>query len=419
MLRISLILPKLIKSDTKHPLQNYELKLKDPQKKLGLYVHIPFCSFMCHYCDFAKTANWSDALLSEYLDKVLKHLDLWLQEFVTKRNYEIDTLFLGGGTPGILSKEYEELFQLLTKYKIVPEEATLEVNPENISEEHLKTWKDVGFNRLSIGVQSFQDKGLHKLTRQHNSKDILSSLDLACSVFENISCDLIYGWEGQRLEDWEKDLDQFFQYPLKHLSTYCLTIEPRTPFGRMHKRGKLKVLEEESFEDYYILLRDTLKAKKWDHYECSNASLPGFHSRHNRKYWVDDYFLGIGTGAWGYIPGPSIGERYFYSRQERSFTRESLEGLESYKTLPHCTFEERSTQDWLFEYVGCGLRQKEGISLKKIEQIAKLRFEAKSSLRKAIEEEKVLLKADRLYLAPEEWIRETQWCLEVLESFMP
>ncbi len=379
------------------------------KKTLGLYIHIPFCSFMCHYCDFAKTANWDATLISEYMEGLKKQLEFWLTEYVEKQNYTIDTLFLGGGTPGLLDREYEGLFEVFSKYNIQFQEATIEVNPENITDEKLKIWKSLGFSRLSMGVQSFQEKGLKALTRQHSREQLFSALEKAQSVFDNVNCDLIYAWPGQTLEDWKADLEIAESLDLSHLSLYCLTLEEKTPFGRAHSRGVFASKNDEFQEQCYEYARKFLQKQSWEHYECSNWSRKGKNCVHNAKYWQDQCFIGVGAGACGYVPEGNIGMRYAYTRKERLFTKNEA----SFEVDP------RDAQDWLTEYVGCGLRYKEGLDLDRIASKTGLEFRAEGLVKKGLEEGKLRLEASRLYLDTNEWFRETRWCLELLRCFYP
>jgi len=391
--------------------------LKTSQKTLGLYIHIPFCTFMCHYCDFAKTANWNESLIHEYVQTLNKHLELWLSEFVEKQGYTIDTLFIGGGTPGLLGSEYEILFRTFDRYRISFKEASIEVNPENITQDKLSLWKQFGFNRLSMGIQSFQEKGLKTLTRQHTPKQLRNALELALSSFNNVNCDLIYAWPGQSMEDWKKDLSSVHEFPISHLSLYCLTLEARTPFGRAHSRGVFT--ENDVFqEECYEYAREFLHAQNWDHYECSNWSRENRNCEHNAKYWQDQYFIGVGAGACGYVPGGSVGQRYSYTRKERIFSKTQMDGIEDYKNLAICEFEIRNLEDWLTEYVGCGLRYKEGIDLDLIQFKTGCMFKPRGLCTEALRDGRLKIIGSRLYLAPSEWIRETRWCLEVLKTFM-
>lgn len=387
------------------------------KNSLGLYIHIPFCTFMCHYCDFAKTANWDQSLVDDYMKALNAHLHIWFREYVEKRGHSIDTLFLGGGTPGILASELEGIFETLEYYKVKVHDACLEVNPENINDEKLSKWKSLGFNRISMGVQSFQEKGLKTLTRQHTPEQLHSALEKTLNVFQNVNIDLIYGWNGQSLQDWEKELSNLEKYAIQHLSLYCLTIEERTPFGRAENRGRLLSKNDIFQEQCYELARHYLKSRNWEHYECSNWSLPGRNCTHNSKYWQDQYFIGVGAGACGYVPDGEVGKRYSYTRKERLFTKTHLESAD-YKQLPHCEWEERNAEDWLTEYVGCGLRYKQGIDLEYILRKTGLQFQAQGLLKEALQDGRLRLEAQRLYLAQSEWFRETRWCLEVLKSFM-
>lgn len=386
--------------------------------KLGLYIHIPFCRFMCHYCDFAKTANWGPDLVQAYMKVLHQHLEAWLKEFVFEKRFEVDTLFLGGGTPGLLTQEYETLFQILNRHKIQIKEASLEVNPENISKENLLIWKSLGFNRISIGIQSFHRKGLKTLTRQHEVQALDKALSQACEVFDNVSADLIYGWQGQSLEDWIDDLNKVLSYPIKHLSLYCLTLEERTPFGRAYQRGSLDAQEEEFQERCYEEAKCLLAKRGWFHYECSNWALSTeYICFHNEKYWKNEPYIGVGAGACAYLPVDKLGLRYQYTRKERVFTKNG--GIQTPilgESSDLIEFESRTDEQWLMEYVGCGLRYVEGIDLNLIHSVTGKVFNPRDLCVAALSDGRLKLDKGRLFLSPDEWFRETRWCLEVIES---
>lgn len=388
---------------------------------LGLYIHIPFCSFMCHYCDFAKTANWDPRLLQDYIRALDLHLEAWLEEYVAKRAYNIDSIFIGGGSPSLLTDEWAPIFARLDKYKVKAHEISLEANPEHISERSLRIWREFGINRLSVGVQTFQEKGLKFLTRQHKALQIEEALHHAALYFDNISCDLIYAWSGQNIDDWHQDLEKVFKHKLSHLSLYCLTYEDKTPIGRAHKNGKILASDDEFQEACYLIARQFLKAKGWDHYECSNWSLPDKNCQHNIKYWQDQYYIAVGNGACGYLPEGDFGTRYRYQKNERLFTRDSQIQNLSFKNSPvlaFCELDARSKEDWLTEYVGCGLRYNAGIDLAWIAKKTGWNFLAHGLVKEALAKGTLNISNQRLRLSPEEWFRETRWCLEILECFV-
>ncbi|MBI2603300.1 MAG: coproporphyrinogen III oxidase family protein [Deltaproteobacteria bacterium] len=361
---------------------------------------------MCHYCDFPKTANWDRRLLEDYLSSLRRHLDAWLV-LSQERGLTFDTVFVGGGTPGLLTSEFGPLFELLSGFGVRADEISLEANPENITPAHLKSWKALGFNRLSIGVQSFQESGLRLLTRQIEVKAVLEALKDACAVFDNVSIDLIYGWPGQTVEDWQKDLAQALQFPLSHLSLYCLMFEEKTPLGRSFRRGQIDALSEETQVAFYQEACEILDASGFSHYECSNWARPGKECLHNIKYWQNDPYVGIGAGACGYLPDDSVGLRYSYGRNERSFTH-----LDPMSILP----EERVPIDWLREYVGCGLRYQAGLDLNEAKKRGFV-FSPRGIVAEALHDGRLSLSGNCLTLSKSEWLRETRWCLETLECF--
>ncbi len=317
----------------------------------GIYLHIPYCSKACHYCDFHFSTNLStkDALI-----------DCLLHELKIRSNYlegeEVTTIYFGGGTPSVLSAREIELIlsTIHREFNTKVKETTLEANPEDLGIEYLKSLKTIGIDRLSIGIQSFDNSLLQKINRSHTSKQAHDSVYLAAEAgFENVSIDLIYGLPSSTLQTWKKDVTEALKLPIKHLSVYQLTIEPNTAFGRWSETGRFREEDETNILNQYELLKSLTEKSGFDHYEISNFSLPGFHSKHNSSYWQGHKYLGIGPGA------------HSFNRKTRSFNVsnnnsyiQSLQG----GTLP--TKEETLTRkDQINEYVMTRLRTSQGCDL--------------------------------------------------------
>lgn len=261
----------------------------------GLYVHIPFCLIKCPYCDFFSVTDLS--LVDGFLDALLREASLCSRDFQT-----FDTLYIGGGTPSVLSAEQmARLFSgLRSSLNFDPScEVTAEVNPDDVTTEKLKQLRGGGVNRLSIGVQSFRDKDLAFLKRRHGAKAARKAIESALEAgFENLSIDLIYALPGQTKRSWLACLEQATAYPVTHLSCYQLTIEERTPFGRMRKEGNLKAAGERRERDLFLLASEFLEDQGFIHYEVSNyAKTSSALSRHNTKYWTHVPYLGLGPSA--------------------------------------------------------------------------------------------------------------------------
>jgi len=291
----------------------------------GIYIHIPYCRKVCFYCDFHFTASFKD------VTPVLASITRELEE---RKNYlqgeQIDTIYFGGGTPSAI--EFNQIESVLNtiyqNYSIAPNpEITLEANPDDLHPTYFTNIKNIGINRLSIGVQSFLERDLKWMNRRHSAEKSLESVKFAQKQgFENINIDLIYGIPGLSNEEWKYNLHQFFELGIPHLSAYHLTIEPKTVFGVRKKRGELiETPEDESVEQFNILLEETAK-KGYHHYEISNFALAGRYSKHNLSYWKNNTYLGVGPSAhsfngisrrWNtklhreYISNVGTGEAYF------------------------------------------------------------------------------------------------------------
>jgi oxygen-independent coproporphyrinogen-3 oxidase len=266
----------------------------------GIYIHIPFCKRICSYCDFYKTTVIS--IIPDFLKALEKELEI-------RRSYLhdeiIETVYIGGGTPSLLMPE--QVLHLLERirqlYRISTGcEITFEANPDDLSSEFLQRLiADTPINRLSIGIQSFNDKYLQLLNRRHNAAQALSCIEEArLAGFKNISIDLIYGLPGMEIQEWQKNLEIAFSSAIQHLSAYHLTIEPGTVFSRMASSGLFKVASEEESINQFRAIRKIADENGFIHYEISNLSREGFFSRHNFNYWQQMKYLGAGPSAHSY-----------------------------------------------------------------------------------------------------------------------
>lgn len=386
---------------------------------VGLYLHVPYCRALCHYCDFAKTANWDNNLKDAYLDRLVEHTKAWLAAL--GRPLRLGSLFLGGGTPSIYSEEYASLLDVVRPYLEAGAELTLEANPDDLTRERLKVWKQLGFNRLSIGVQTFDERGLRFMRRMHSGQDALAAVATAREIFDDFNLDLIYGWPSQTVEGLQSDIERAIALGATHLSLYTLTYESRTPIGRAAARGRIAPAGDDFLANLYDLARALLAEQGFLHEEVSNWARPGFEARHNALYWRDQDFLGVGVGAHGYISGL----RYHYRSDDRRFVRglKPTPPLELSADAIEAAFDlvvdrERDEESWLIEYLGSGLRSIYGISVPKAERRTGRQFVATPLLAHALSTGAAHLSATGiLTLMPAEWFRETSWSLEVLKSF--
>jgi len=262
----------------------------------GIYIHIPFCKQACSYCDFHFSTNLkSKPLLVEAIIKEIGFRYNYL------KNNKIDSVYFGGGTPSLLNKmEFEAIFEALNRFFVFDSSAeiTIETNPDDITKENLIIWKDLKINRLSIGLQSFNDEELKWMNRAHNAKQSINSVLLAQDIgFDNITIDLIYGSKFQDLITWEKTLEQAVNLKTQHISSYNLTIETKTALGVKNLKGKEPAINDDLSSNQFLLMTDFLKQSGFIHYEVSNFGKEGFFAKHNSNYWLQKEYLGIGPSA--------------------------------------------------------------------------------------------------------------------------
>jgi putative oxygen-independent coproporphyrinogen III oxidase len=262
----------------------------------GLYVHIPFCREACHYCDFH---------FSIYLDQLTPMLNAIQKEISLRNDYlegeVLDTIYLGGGTPSILSaRQLEKLLKTIREHYdtgMYPE-ITLEGNPDDLEPGYLADLKNLGVNRISVGIQSFHEGDLRFMNRSHGRYQAQNCMEMARKAgFENLNIDLIYGMPGLTMQKWEKNLDIATSYLPEHIAAYHLTYEKGTVLDYWRRKKRFKVLDENISHDQYKLLIEKLKQKGYLHYEISNFALPGYISRHNTAYWSGKKYLGAGPSA--------------------------------------------------------------------------------------------------------------------------
>ncbi|MDR2131607.1 MAG: radical SAM family heme chaperone HemW [Odoribacteraceae bacterium] len=267
--------------------------MQDPTN--GIYVHVPFCRGKCHYCGFYSVA--SGAWRGLYLDA----LERETRERASRLPSRVaHTLYLGGGTPSALSAgELERVINGLEReIRFLPAaERTIEVNPEDISRETLAAWRALGFNRLSVGVQSFSDERLRLVHRRHTARQAIEAIDLAAAGFDNIGVDLILGLPGQTAGEARRDVETLARLPARHASIYLLSLDPGSIFAARARRGELLLPPGDEQAGWFADACDRLRAAGFDHYEISNFARDGRHSRHNSAYWHQGHYLGLGPAA--------------------------------------------------------------------------------------------------------------------------
>ena len=316
----------------------------------GIYIHIPFCRSRCTYCGFYSTTGLD--LRQRYVDAVCRELSI--------RGTEVCTIYLGGGTPSQLTiQQLRQIFDALYIYNKVEKdtEVTIEVNPDDITEEYAKALTTLPVNRISMGIQTFDDQRLHFLRRRHTSDQAVNAVKtLRHAGFQNISIDLMYGFPDETLEEWMSDLSQAIALNVEHISTYCLMIEEDTPLYRQFQQGHIVEPDEELERQMYEVLIDQLQAAGYEHYEISNFARTGYRSRHNSSYWTGIPYIGIGAAA------------HSYDLKSRSWNvaniYQYIEGMERGERV----YEEEVLDDdtRYNDTITVALRTKEGINLSQL-----------------------------------------------------
>ncbi|MFK7872795.1 MAG: radical SAM family heme chaperone HemW [Oligoflexales bacterium] len=376
----------------------------------GLYIHIPICSRICTYCDFVKTARWGQDLNRAFLNSLLRHIKFWIE----KTSFQtLSSINVGGGTPSLWAEEYFEIFDLLKDF-ITPEtEVTLEANPINISEERLQIWKACGFNRISLGIQTFEPKGLKLLGRDHSPQQAKDAFLQTQNLFPRANLDMIYGWPTQTLQDLRHDLQKIEDLNPSHISLYNLEYPKKTVLGRQLSRGKIRPQTETVLEDMYTMICTTLNQRSYNHHEVSNWSQPGETCRHNMLYWENGFWIGVGPGAAGLLPPTKdfpYGNMYQYKDSIHSFMKEEP----SFNNL--CIEKDRDMDSWIAEIIGRSLRTKNGVPLEYLLTTTRSTWEPSSSVRHALETKQATLQKGFLIFEERQWLRETAWCVEVMSS---
>ncbi|MBD8069209.1 radical SAM family heme chaperone HemW [Bacillus sp. PS06] len=318
------------------------------------YLHIPFCSQICHYCDFNKVF-----LQGQPVEEYLASMDTEMKNTVAAYPYsKLKTIFVGGGTPTVLNEHQLDFFLSSIHKHLGPIddsiEFTFEANPGDLSIEKLKLMKDAGVNRLSFGVQTFNDQLLHAIGRTHRKADVFKSIDMAREAgFTNVSLDLIYALPKQTIADFQETLDIALTLGVEHFSAYSLIIEPKTVFYNRMRKGTLSLPSQENEATMYEILMDTMTSSNYKQYEISNFAKPGYESKHNLTYWNNEEYYGIGAGAHSYVNGKRIANA---GPIKKYMTKIAETGL------PYIDTNEVSINEMMEEELFLGLRKTAGVS---------------------------------------------------------
>lgn len=325
----------------------------------GLYIHIPFCHKACVYCDFhfITSLKHKDAMLGAI------HREAALRRTFFPEGQSLSTVYLGGGTPSILGKEeLAALFaQVHRHFDVHPEaEITMEVNPEDVSPAYFRSLREVGINRLSMGIQAFDDALLGWMNRGHTARRALESVVEARKAgFSNFSVDLIFGLPGLGLSQWEEALLRVQELEVPHLSLYALTVEARTALAHQLAQGSTRLPEDEAFQEQFLRAHELLEQAGYEHYEISSYALPGFRSRHNSSYWNQQPYLGLGPSAHSFREST----RSWNIANNAHYIKALAQG-----ELPLAEAESLSSWDRYNEAIMTGLRQRAGVECAYIEQ---------------------------------------------------
>lgn len=321
----------------------------------GIYIHIPFCKQACHYCDF----HFSTSMKKKEEMIAALHRELFLRK--KEITEPVETIYFGGGTPSVLlNSEINLLIDAIYQLFDVAEnpEITLEANPDDLTADRIKELAQSKINRLSIGIQSFFDEDLKMMNRAHNATEAWNSLQEAKKYFDNISIDLIYGIPEMTVDRWQQNVQKALDLNIPHISSYALTVEPKTALATLIKNGKIPTPDDGVAHEHFLLLIEMLEKAGFIHYELSNFGKPKYFSKNNSAYWLGKNYLGIGPSAHSFN-----GTNRSWNIANNSLYIQSIQKNE----LPNET-ETLSVQDRYNEYVMTGLRTIWGVSLERIEK---------------------------------------------------
>ena len=360
----------------------------------GIYIHIPYCKQACHYCDFHFSTSMKTK--NEMIDCIVKEMDIRESEFSKK----IDSLYIGGGTPSLMTNlELETIFNGLEKKMSIGDikEITIEINPEDLISEKLEFYKEIGINRLSIGIQSMNNNILKWMNRSHNKNQIINGLNTVKEIgYENISLDFIYGTPKNLTRDIKDELLEILKFNPTHLSCYHLTIEDGTYFGHLEKKRKIKRSEDDVSQKELQWISEKLESKNYQHYEISNFSLQGKQSFHNSNYWNQSSYLGLGPGAHSF--------RNSTRRWNISNNRLYIKNIKA--GVPYFEQEVLSPYDLVNEKIMLGLRTLNGLDKNYIFSIVpqSIKEVIERKLNTFLKDEILLSTNNIISMNPEKWL---------------
>lgn len=361
--------------------------------ELGIYIHIPFCVRKCYYCDFISYSN-KFKMQEKYIKKLIEEIE---DNKDLLKNNEITTIYIGGGTPSSIKPELikdilDKIYEIANIKNKENVEITIEVNPGTVTKNNLQMYKNCGINRLSIGLQSTNDKLLNEIGRIHNYEQFLNTYNWAVEAgFNNINVDLMLGLPGQDIEDLKQSLQNVInlkQQP-KHISVYSLIVEEGTEIEKKISKGELELPEEENERNQYKYTKNYLELNGYKHYEISNFAKLGYESKHNMNCWEQKQYVGLGVAAHSYINGC----RYSNTCDLEKYLNNKSEDIK----IVH---EEQNVEDMKKEYMLLGLRKTDGVSISKFKEKFGENpiYLFRNELQKLVEEELVVVDLDYIKL---------------------
>ncbi len=362
-------------------------------KKIGVYIHIPFCKQKCYYCDFISYVN-----KEKYFDKYVQALTKEMRSFLYNNDVKIQTIYIGGGTPSFIDAKYiERIMMVLQEQNQMKnaEEITIEINPGTINKEKLETYKKVGINRLSIGLQSTDNSILKQIGRIHCYEDFLNTYELARKVgFSNINVDLMIGIPNQKISDIKNSLKEIIKLKPEHISVYSLIVEENTPIEKMINEGKMELPDEETERNMYWYVKNFLELNGYKHYEISNFAKEGYESKHNLDCWNQNEYIGFGVAAHSYIEDIRFGNTASIEEYLNNYENGEPEKNKIIDEVGKDVFSKEQ------EFMLIGLRKIEGVSIQEFKNKFGDNpiFVFKNELNKLVDEELLTVDCDRIKL---------------------
>ena len=364
-------------------------------KELGIYIHIPFCKQKCYYCDFVSYVDTVERM-NKYIEKLKE--EIINEKNIYQNDYNVTTIYIGGGTPSILEKEHikdildilkEQLKNNKTKFQDI--EITIEVNPGTAKEEKLKQYKESGINRLSIGLQSTNDNLLKEIGRIHNYQDFLTTYNMAKKIgFENINIDLIIGLPNQTIKDLKNAIQEIKRLNPNHVSVYSLIVEEGTKIEQLLDQKILELPDEDLERKMYWYVKNSLELLGYNHYEISNFAKPRKESKHNLNCWEQKEYIGLGLAAHSYINGIRYGNTNNLKEYIETTNFQKIKNIE----------EEQTLEDRKKEYMLLGLRKIQGVSISKFKEkyIENPLYLFRNELKKLVDEGLITIDLDTIKL---------------------